>query len=92
MTLPELIRAVAACARVKPKVAERVVREFAHVVVDAVADGERVAIPGLGVFRARHQPARETNGATHHHIEARSILTFRAFTAVRILNKGAHQP
>lgn len=66
--------------------AERLVRVLAEAIVDAARRGERVLVPGLGVFRAREHRARVvTHAGQHHQVPARRVLTFRAASGVRVL-------
>lgn len=89
-----LLWALVACRlpprNLSPRDVEAVVSELAAVVVERAAQGERVLVPGLGVFRARARKARRVvapNGA-HHHIDSHVVLTFRAAKAVRVLRRG----
>lgn len=66
--------------------ADRLVRSVAGLIVAHARRGERVVVPGLGVFRVRQYRARVVrHRGRHHQIPARSVLTFRASSGVRVL-------
>lgn len=88
MKLNELWNQVASrCGLMDDDEVEEVVRALSSVIVEAVSRGERVSVPGLGVFRARARAGRTWDSPTggHHAIPARSVLTFRAAESVRVL-------
>lgn len=88
MKLRQLFYEVAAkCGAAGSRDVEPVVRALAEVVIDAASRGERVTVPGLGVFRARARKERAWASPTggQHVIPARFVLTFRASESVRVL-------
>lgn len=72
------------------KLTERIVRALGHTVVKATAAGERVSLPGWGVFRGRPRKGREFDlpQGGHHVIGPHLVLTFRAAESVRVLRRG----
>jgi nucleoid DNA-binding protein len=76
--------------RLSARDVERVATELGAVIVERAAHGDRVTVPGLGLFRAKARKAREVvapNGG-HHRIEEQVVLTFRAAKCVRVLRRG----
>ena len=59
MTKGELVAKIAAEAGVKKSEAERCVNAFVKALSEALEKGERVAIPGLGVFNVRERKERK---------------------------------
>ncbi|WP_297888727.1 HU family DNA-binding protein [Sulfurihydrogenibium sp.] len=91
MTKTELISAVAEKAGLKKAVAEKAVNAAIEAVVEAISKGERVAIPGLGVFNIRERKARKgRNPRTGKEITipARKVVAFSAAKSLKeALNK-----
>ncbi len=91
MTKAELIARAAEKAGVSKKQADRCLRAFVEVIEDALAKGERVAIPGFGVFQVRERAARKgRNPRTGEEITipARKIVHFKAAKQLRdLVNK-----
>ena len=76
--------------RLSARDVERVATELGAVIVERVKQGERITVPGLGLFRPKHRVAREVVAPDggHHCIESQVVLTFRAAKAVRVLRRG----
>lgn len=91
MTKTELVSAVAEKAGLKKAVAEKAVNAAIEAVVEAISKGERVAIPGLGVFNIRERKARKgRNPRTGKEITipARKVVAFSAAKSLKeALNK-----
>ena len=80
MTKSELVAKVAAQAGVTKASAERCVNAFIAVLAEALEKGERVALPGFGVFNTKERKARKgRNPRTGEVIEipARKVVVFR---------------
>lgn len=91
MTKTELISAVANKAGLKKGVAEKAVNAAIEAVVEALSNGERVAIPGLGVFNIRERKARKgRNPKTGKEITipARKVI---AFTPAKSLKESLNK-
>ncbi len=58
MTKAELVSKVAAQAGVTKASAERCITAFVTALTEALEKGERVALPGLGVFNVKERKAR----------------------------------
>lgn len=81
MTKAELVAKVAEEAGTTKAQAERCVNSFVEALVEALAKGERVALPGLGVFNVKERAARKgRNPRTGEEItiSARKVVTFHA--------------
>ncbi len=91
MTKAELVAKVAAEAGLTKAAAERAVNAFIKALAEALVKGERVALPGLGVFHVKERKARKgRNPRTGEEITipARKVVTFSAAKALReALNK-----
>ncbi|MGC8942285.1 MAG: HU family DNA-binding protein [Sulfurihydrogenibium sp.] len=86
MTKSELIAKVAEKAGLKKSEAERAVNAAIEAVVEALAKGERTAIPGLGVFNIRERKARKgRNPRTGKEIKipARKVISFTAAKSLK---------
>lgn len=59
MNRGELIDQVSAMAEINKKQADQVLTATIQVIVDAVAEGEKVTIMGFGIFERRSRKARE---------------------------------
>lgn len=92
MKLAQLWLAVAQQAQLpgRDDLVERVVRALAPTIVQVTSRGDRVSVPGLGVFRGRPHKGRDLHlpQGGHHVIEPRTVLTFRAAESVRILRRS----
>lgn len=58
MTKKELVLAVSGAADIPPKAVERALNATLDTIIDAVASGDSVAIPGFGTFFTKHREAR----------------------------------
>ena len=91
MTKAELIARAAEKAGVSKKQADRCLKAFVEVIEDALAKGERVAIPGFGVFQVRERAARKGRNPRTGEvitIEARKVVHFKAAKQLReLVNK-----
>lgn len=79
MKKAELVAKVAARAGVTKASAERCVNAFVDILAEALSKGERVALPGLGVFKVRERAARKgRNPQTGKEITipARKVVVF----------------
>ncbi|WP_029520722.1 MULTISPECIES: HU family DNA-binding protein [unclassified Persephonella] len=79
MTKAELVAKVAAQAGTTKAAAERCVNAFVAALTEALEKGERVALPGLGVFNVKERKARKgRNPRTGEVIKipARKVVTF----------------
>ena len=86
MTKAELVAKVAAEAGVTKAAAERCVNAFVAALTDALAKGERVALPGLGVFNVKERKARKgRNPRTGEEITipARKVVVFNPAKALK---------
>ncbi len=86
MTKAELVAKVAAEAGLTKAAAERCVNAGINALVEALAKGERVALPGLGVFNVKERKARKgRNPRTGEEIKipARKVVTFSAAKALK---------
>ncbi|MGC9189045.1 MAG: HU family DNA-binding protein, partial [Sulfurihydrogenibium sp.] len=73
-------------AGIKKVVAEKAVNAAIEAVAEAIAKGERVAIPGLGVFNIRERKARKgRNPKTGKEITipARKVVSFTAAKSLK---------
>ena len=80
MTKAELVAKVAEQAGTTKKTAESCVNAFVDTLVEALAKGERVALPKLGVFSVRKRKARKgRNPRTGKEIKipARKVAVFK---------------
>ncbi|WP_457641808.1 HU family DNA-binding protein [Persephonella sp.] len=86
MTKAELIAKVATEAGVTKASAERCVNAFVKALTAALEKGERVALPGLGVFNVKERAARKgRNPRTGEEITipARKVVVFKAAKQLR---------
>jgi DNA-binding protein HU-beta len=86
MTKTELVAKVAEEAGLKKAQTEKCVDVAIKVLADALSKGERVAIPGLGVFNVRERKARKgRNPQTGKEIiiPARKVAVFTAAKSLR---------
>jgi DNA-binding protein HU-beta len=91
MTKSELISKTAEKAGITKVAAEKAVNAAIEAVVEALSKGERVAIPGLGVFNVRQRKARKgRNPRTGKEITipARKVV---AFTAAKSLKEALNK-
>lgn len=86
MTKSELVAKTAEKAGITKASAERAVNAAIEAVVEALTKGERVAIPGLGVFNIRTRKARKgRNPRTGKEITipARKVVSFTAAKSLK---------
>lgn len=86
MTKSELIAKTAEKAGIAKAAAERAVNAAIEAVVEALSKGERVAIPGLGVFNIRKRKERKgRNPRTGEEIKisARKVVAFTAAKSLK---------
>ncbi len=79
MTKAELVAKVATQAGITKASAERCVNAFVDALTGALEKGERVALPGLGVFSVKERKSRKgRNPKTGEEITipARKVVTF----------------
>ena len=91
MTKKELISAVAEKAGLKKAAAEKAVNAAIEAVVEAISKGERVNIPGFGIFNIRERKERKgRNPRTGKEIKipARKVV---AFTAAKALKEAVNK-
>jgi len=80
MTKAELVSAVASKAGITKKEADAAIKAAVEAITEALKNGERVAIPGFGIFTVRERSARKgRNPRTGDVIEikARKVVVFR---------------
>ena len=58
MTKRELVLAVSGATDIPPKTVESVLNTAIDIIIDAVASGDSVTIPGFGTFFTKHREAR----------------------------------
>jgi DNA-binding protein HU-beta len=86
MTKAELVAKIAEEAKVKKSEAERCLNAFVNALAEALEKGERVALPGLGVFNVRERKERKgRNPRTGEPmiIPARKVVTFSPAKALK---------
>ncbi|NPA12474.1 MAG: HU family DNA-binding protein [Aquificae bacterium] len=86
MTKAELVAKVAAQAGLTKASAERCINAFVSALTEALEKGERVALPGLGVFNVKERKARKgRNPRTGEVIKipARKVVVFHPAKALK---------
>ncbi len=86
MNKTELVAAVAAKSGISKKDADAAVAAVIDVIVDAIAEGDKVSIVGFGTFEQRTRNARTgCNPKTHENIEipASKVPAFKAGKAFK---------
>ena len=58
MTKRELVLAVSGAADIPPKAVEMILNTTVETIIDAVASGDSITIPGFGTFFTKHREAR----------------------------------
>ena len=58
MTKRELVLAVSGATDISPKAVEKTLNTTVETIIDAVASGDSVTIPGFGTFFTKHREAR----------------------------------
>lgn len=91
MTKAELVAHVAEKSGLKKAEAERSINAMIEALTEAFKKGERVAIPGLGIFNVKQRKARKgVNPKTGKEIKIpeKKAVTFRAAKSLKVaLNK-----
>ncbi len=90
MTKAELVARIAEQAGVSKKQADRCLKAFIEALVDALQKGEKVAIPGFGIFQVKERAARKgRNPKTGEEIiiPARKVVHFKPAKQLRELIK-----
>ncbi|MFN3471030.1 MAG: HU family DNA-binding protein [Aquificaceae bacterium] len=80
MTKAELVSAIAKGAGITKKEADAALKAAIQAVSDALKKGERVAVPGFGIFTVRERAARKgRNPRTGAEIQipSRKVVVFR---------------
>ena len=80
MTKAELVSAIAKGANITKRQADAALKAAVSAVAEALEKGERVAVPGLGIFSVRERAARKgrnprTGGVID--IPARKVVVFK---------------
>jgi DNA-binding protein HU-beta len=86
MTKSELVAKVAEATGLKKVQTEQCIEATIKAIADALTKGERVAIPGLGIFTVRERKARKgRNPQTGKEIviPARKVVVFTAIKSLR---------
>ena len=86
MTKAELVSAIAKGAGLTKKQADAALKAAVSAVSEALKKGERVAVPGFGIFSVRERAARKgRNPRTGGIIEipARKVVVFRPAKSLR---------
>lgn len=86
MNKTELVAAVAAKSGISKKDADAAVAAVIDVIVDAIAEGDKVSLVGFGTFEQRTRNARVgCNPKTHENIEipASKVPAFKAGKAFK---------
>lgn len=86
MNKTELVAAVAAKSGISKKDADAAVAAVFDVIVDTIAEGDKVSLVGFGTFEQRTRKARVgCNPKTHENIEipASKVPTFKAGKAFK---------
>ncbi len=75
----DLVRAVAAVAKVKPKEANEIVAAMLGSIIDALKSGREVRVAGFGALSVVHRPARKGRNPEGQEIEVppRTVVRFR---------------
>jgi DNA-binding protein HU-beta len=100
MNKTELIAKIAEDADLSRRDAEEALRAALNAITDAVADGERVTIPGFGTFERRERAARQgrnpQTGATLRIAKSRvpafkAGATFKSYVGMSKKDQTAHR-
>jgi DNA-binding protein HU-beta len=90
MTKAELVAKIAEKSGVSKKTADRYLKAFAEVITDALRKGERIPIPGFGIFQVRERRARKGRNPQTGEImtiPARKVVVFKPAKQLRNLIK-----
>lgn len=86
MTKAELVAAIAKGANISKKQADAALKSAIEAVSDALKKGERVAIPGFGIFNVRtraERKGRNPRTGVEINIPARKVVSFRPAKELR---------
>ncbi len=90
MTKAELIARAAEKAGVSKKQADRCLKAFIEVITDALQKGEKIAIPGFGIFQVKERAARKGRNPRTGEIitiPARKVVHFKPAKQLREIIK-----
>ena len=81
----DLVRAVAAVAKVKPKQANEIVAAMLDSITGALKSGRKVRVAGLGALSVEHRPARKGRNPEGQEIDVppRTVVRFRPQKGLR---------
>ena len=86
MTKAELVSAIAKGAGITKKQADNALKAAVSALSDAIKKGERVAIPGFGIFSVRQRSARKGRNprtGAEINIPARKVVAFKPAKELR---------
>ena len=90
MTKAELIAKVAEKAGVSKKQADRCLKAFIEVITEALQKGEKIALPGFGIFQVKERSERKGRNPRTGEIitiPARKVVVFKPAKQLRELIK-----
>ncbi|RTZ58053.1 MAG: DNA-binding protein [Gammaproteobacteria bacterium] len=90
MTKAELIARAAEKAGVSKKQADRCLKAFIEVITDALQKGEKIALPGFGIFQVKERSERKGRNPRTGEIitiPARKVVAFKPAKQLRELIK-----
>ena len=90
MTKAELIAKAAEKAGVSKKQADRCLKAFIEVITEALQKGEKIALPGFGIFQAKERSERKGRNPRTGEIitiPARKVVAFKPAKQLRELIK-----
>jgi len=90
MTKAELIAKVAEKAGVSKKQADRCLKAFIEVITEALQKGEKIALPGFGIFQVKERSERKGRNPRTGEIitiPARKVVAFKPAKQLRELIK-----
>lgn len=100
MNKTELVEKIAADAGLEKRAAEQALKAALNAISDAVADGDKVTLPGFGTFERRERAAREgRNPQTGERLKiAKSKVpafkagaTFKSYVSMSKKDQQAHR-
>ena len=90
MTKAELIARAAEKAGVSKKQADRCLKAFIEVITDALQKGEKIALPGFGIFQVKERSERKGRNPRTGEIitiPARKVVAFKPAKQLKELIK-----
>ncbi|HID79309.1 MAG TPA: HU family DNA-binding protein [Aquifex aeolicus] len=90
MTKAELIARAAEKAGVSKKQADRCLKAFLETITDALQKGEKIALPGFGIFQVKERSERKGRNPRTKEIitiPARKVVTFKPAKRLKELIK-----